>query len=320
MSRMSSPIVLLALMLIPLTAVPARAQPYAGNIFRAENYLLQHLDRDVGLVYESDDPGKHWLTSELQDFHWRYDQTYWLYSDNLFAYLALKRDYPEVADSIRARIEAYGQPPALLFEVVTGEHIPLPLRNPHDYIVAENDGHVVLIRRHNASSIAFGEYVDFWMYEALERALEGDLASAIFLVRQAERLWRGDGLWDWSFTIYDHMFSNQKLALLLLTARALRLSLEHEDEMEAHLWSMQNDDGGIASLSDPSGKKAGSANAETTALTILIHDQTTLAKFPKAQFSSDSGSPSPVVLLVGVVVLVSLGFWVYRLHLKERLA
>jgi hypothetical protein len=295
-------IALLALLALP--AVPMRAEPFSKNIARGETYLLHHFNQNLGLIYESEDTGLHWLRNEFPNFHWKYDQTYWLYSDNLFAHLALRPDHPEIANRIRESIEAYNQSPANLFEVVAGQHIQLPLQNPQDFIVAKDENHVIMIRRHNASSIALGDYVDFWMYEALEHALEGDLTSAEFLVHQAERLWRGDGLWDWSFTVYDHIFSNQKLALLLFTARAIGINLEHESEMETHLWGMQNDDGGVASLSLPTGEKAGSANAETTALSILIYDQTLLSRFPKAQSSSEMNASTLAVPVAIVALLV----------------
>jgi len=308
---------LAVLVLLALQATPVRAQPRAESIARAEAYLIHHFNENLDLIYESEDPGPHWLRLELSNFHWRYNQTYWLYSDNLFAYLALRNDYPEIASRIRESIEAYNQLSPNLFEVVAGEHIQLPLHSPQDFIVAKDESHVVMIRRHNASSIAFGDYVDFWMYEALEHALEGDLATASFLVHQAERLWRGNGLWDWSFTVYDHMFSNQKLALLLMTARAIGVNLEHESEMEAHLWSMQNDDGGIASLSYPTGKKAGSANVETTALSILIYDQTLLSEFPKIQPSGEMDMPILALVVAVAALLIVFAFSGERLARKS---
>jgi hypothetical protein len=291
----------LLLILVTFPPVAVRPQPYQDRIARAEEYLVHRFTPSLGLIYESDDSGQHWLRSEFPNFSWNYNQTFWLYSDNLFAYRALKRDYPLIANRITDSIAAYRQPLSNMFEVLLGQRISLPLHNPEDYVVVSDAEHIVMIRPHNASTIAVGEYVDFWMYEALEHSLEGDLATSALLVHQAEGLWRQEGLWDWSFTIHDHKFSNQKLALLLFTARALGIGLEHEREMESHLWSMQNEDGGIASLSDPNGVKTGSANAETTALTILVYDDAALARFPKIQFSSANR-----VAVFGIALFISL--------------
>jgi hypothetical protein len=297
----------LVLLLLAIPVFPARAQPFAENVAKAEEYLVKHFNPSIGLIYESEDLGKHWLSLEQIGYHWRYNQTYWLYSDNLFAYLALRRDFPQISRRIQDAVSSYRQPPSELFEVLTGERIKLPLHNAQDLIVARDQDHVIMIRRHNATSIAMGVYVDFWMYLALEHALEGDLLGAGSLVRQAEWLWRGNGLWDWSFTIFDHMFSNQKLALLIFTARAIGVNLEHEAEMEAHLWSMQNSDGGVAALSYPTGKKAGSANVETTALAILMYDQSLLSRFPKVQQSKASQAELlPFPILVGLAVLLTV--------------
>jgi hypothetical protein len=74
--------------------------------------------------------------------------------------------------------------------------------------------------------------------------------------------------------------------------------------MEAHLWSMQNEDGGIASLSDLSGTRAGSSNAETTALTILVYDSALLSQFPKAEPQTDLQTLGGTILLVAIAVLL----------------
>jgi hypothetical protein len=297
---------LLAIIALLTTAphIPVGSQRYAQNLARAEAYLVQHFNPILGLVYESDDAGQHWLGREFPNFRWHYNQTYWLFSDNFFAYLALQQDYPQVSNRIRAAIESYGQPAPNFFEVVGGRRIHLPLHDATDIIVDQNASYVVMIRTHNSTRLALGNYVDFWMYEGLEYALQGNLANAVLLVHRAEALWRGNGLEDWSFTIFDHMFSNQKLALLLFTARAIGVGLIDEEEMEAHLWSMQNEDGGIASLSDLSGTRAGSSNAETTALTILVYDPALLSQFPKAEPQTDLQTLGGTILLVAIAALL----------------
>ena len=291
--------------LVLVLAVPSQVvnpNPYCQNIARAEEYLIARLNPKLGLIYESDDPGTHWLTKEYANFHWRYNQTYWLYSDNLFASLALEKDYPEISREIKASISRYQQPVSDVFEVVAGEKIQLPLHVAEDYVVAENSDYVITIRRHNATALAF-EWMDLWMYEALEYDLQGNYASAASLLRRAETMWRGNGFWDWSFIALDHTFSNHKLALFLFTARAIGISVPEADSMEEHLWSMQNKDGGITSLSDPAGRPIGSANTETTALTLMIYDQNLLANFPKVHLANLGQTP---VLLASIMALALL--------------
>ena len=293
--------ILLLALFIPHSAV--NPNPYAQNIARAEEYLVRRLNPNLGLVYESDDPGTHWLTSEYPSFHWRYNQTYWLYSDNLFASLALQKDYPEVSGEINASIARYKQPASGVFEVVEGERIQLPLHVAQDYFVAQGANFVVTIRRHNSTLLAFN-WLDLSMYEALEYDLEGNYQAAQFLLRRAETSWRGNGLWDWSF-ILTRTFSNHKLALLLFTARALGITVPEEDLMLQHLWSMQNQYGGITTLSDAAGRPIGSSNTETTALTLLIYDQNLLDKFPKAHLPSVNQTSLLLASTIAIALLLS---------------
>ena len=296
---------LLAILVLVLSMPPSvlSPNPYAQNIAHAEQYLLSRLNPNVGLIYESDDPGRHWLTSEYPTFHWSYNRTYWLYSDNLFASLALQTDYPQTSNEINASIARYHQPPSGVFEVVAADRIQLPLHAAQDYIVAGNANFVVTIRRHNATALAFN-WLDLWLYEALEYDLDGNYASAQFLLRRAETMWRGIGLWEWTFLL-THTFSNHKLALFLFTAEALGIAVPEEDTMIQHLWSMQNEYGGITTLSDATGRPIGSSNTETTALTLLIYNQSLLAKFPKSQLPN----PSQTSTLLSVTIALALLLW-----------
>jgi len=293
--------------LVLALAIPHQAtnpNPYGQNIIRAEEYLLSRLNPKLGLIYESDDPGTHWLTSEYPNFHWRYNQTYWLYSDNFFASLALQQAYPQISQEIIAAINRYQQPPSDVFEVVAGQRIHLPLHAAQDYIVTENANYAITIRRHNSTALAFN-WMDLWMYEALEYDLEGNYASAEFLLRRAETMWRGNGFWEW-IVFLDHTFSNHKLALFLFTAGAIGIEVSENDNMERHLWSMQNQDGGIAALSDWAGNPIGSSNTETTALTLLIYDQNLLGIFPKAQLPNVKQEFSLLVYTVALAMLLSV--------------
>ncbi len=304
--------------LVLVLAIPHQSvnpNPYGLNIGRAEEYLISRLNPKLGLIYESDDPGTHWLTREYPNFHWGYNQTYWLYSDNLFAILGLQKDYPQISGEIKSSINRYRQPASDVFEVVAGERIRLPLHAAEDYVVAEYPNYVITIRRHNSTALAF-QWMDLWMYEALEYDLEGNYANAEFLLRRAETMWRGNGFWDWSFIALDHTFSNHKLALFLFTARAIGIEVPEQAIMEQHLWNMQNQYGGITTLSDASGRPIGSANTETTALTLLIYDQNLLARFPKAHLPSLGQTSS--LLLPWCTVALALGLLLSTTLLRRK--
>ena len=278
--------------------------PYARNIARAEAYLLSRLNPNLGLIYESDDPGTHWLTGEYPSFRWRYNQTYWLYSDNFFASLALQADYPQISNLINASINRYKQPPSGVFEVVAGERIQLPLHAPEDYIVAESANYVITIRRHNSTVLALN-WLDLWLYEALEYDLEGNYRSAQFLLRRAETMWTGNGFWDLSYLI-THTYSNHKLALFLFTAQALGITVPEQDMMLEHLWNMQNQCGGITSLTDAVGQPMGSSNTEATALTLLIYSQSLLTKFPKTQLPNEVQTSTLLASMIAIAFVLSV--------------
>jgi hypothetical protein len=278
--------------------------PYAKNIARAEAYLVKRFNANLGLIYESDDPGTHWLTREYPDFHWRYNQTYWLYSDNFFACLALEGDYPQISNQINASINRYQQPSSGVFEVVAGERIQLPLHAAEDYIVAQSTGYVVTIRRHNSTALAVN-WLDLWLYEALEYDLEGNYGSAQFLVRRAETAWTGNGFWDLSYVL-THTYSNHKLALFLFTIKALGVTVPEEDAMLEHLWNMQNSYGGITTLADASGQPIGSSNTETTALTLLIYNQNLLDRFPRAELPNVRQNSTLLASMIVIALVLSL--------------
>jgi len=242
-----------------------------ARIDRAVGYLTKQFNPSLNLIYESDDPGKHWLTDEFADFKWRYRQTYWLYSDNLFAAYALEPFRRDISDRIKSALHRYPIPPSGLFEVVIGGHIPT-IRNAVDYVVEPSTDYVIMARRHDSSIVSYGLYADLMCYRALQFFLYGKIHEAHRLFRQAIALWSEKGLNDWSFTMVDGFYSNQKLALLLYTSRVLMMNPAAFGDMERHLWAMQQRDGGVAALSDAVGRPIGSSNTETTALALLIYN------------------------------------------------
>jgi hypothetical protein len=310
----------LAIILILALSTPHQAlgaNPYAKNIARAETYLINRLNPTLGLIYESDTPGTHWLKGEFPNFHWRYNQTYWLYSDNFFASLALQTAYPQIANEIGSAIIRYRQPTSGVFEVVAGERIQLPLHVAEDYVVAENSSYVIMIRRHNSTALALN-WLDLWLYEALEYDLEGNYQSAQFLLRRAESMWTGNGFWDLS-SLFTHTYSNHKLALFLFTARALGITVPEQGVMLQDLWGMQNEDGGITSLADATGRATGSSNAETTALTLLIYDQNVLTKFPKTQLPNAAETSALLVSMVAIALVLSATFFRRKPKTERRM-
>jgi len=275
MGRDRGTILFLLVLLCLSTSIPRQAcgnAAFPAQVIKAADYLQKRFNPSLGLIYESEDPGTHWLTSEFKDFKWKYRQTYWLYSDNLFAAYALEPFRPNIAAQIKDSLRRYGIPSSGLFEIVVGDQIPT-IRNAVDHIVESTPDYVVVARRHDSQVISYGLYADLICYRALRSFLQGKTHEAYRMFRQAVSLWNGKGLDDWSFRIVDGFHSNQKLALLLYTAKVLKVESPIFTEIERHLWSMQQDDGGLTALSNSEGKPMGSSNTETTALTLLIYNE-----------------------------------------------
>jgi len=286
-------VVILSLLAVSFLGVIAVHPTSASSSFEAQvakavGYLVKRFNPNLGLIYESDDPGKHWLAGEFNDFKWRYNQTYWLYSDNLFAGYALEPFRRDIADRIKQSLQEHRAPPSRLFESVIGEQIPT-IRNAIDYLVGSSSDHIIVARRHDSPITSYGLYADLICYRSLQIFLQGRTHEARRSLRQAVSLWNGKGLDDWSYRVVDGFYSNQKLALLLYASKILGLRLANYDEMERHLWSMQRVDGGLASLSNSEGRAMGSSNTETTALALLIYNEA-LIQSVRSKAQSSTGS------------------------------
>ena len=277
MSRFGVVIGLLTLALIVgLALVPAsqRLRPNESlKFYRAVSYLLRQYNADIGLIFESDDPGVHWLaTVEPPVPQARYESTYWIYSDNLFAYPVLRRYKPTIAETICQRIDSYGEPPSRLFEVVLGAPITVPFYDAANVLVADGGDYVVMARRHEAKPpLIIEDYADMVVYRALNAHFEGRAADAARDFARAYRMFDGKGMRDKALAV-DGFYANYKLALFVYAAKILEADIPDLDRIEAHLWAMQSTDGGFYSLAGRDGRGMGSSNVETTSLALLAYE------------------------------------------------
>ncbi len=276
-------IILLTIPVIPSTSALHSDSPKVGNrIGKAVAYLVSHFNPKVGLIYESEDPGTHWLNrTEYPSYRWNYSSTYWLYSDNLFAEYALAPFAPDTSDKINQTIQRYHPPPSGKFEACFGQPVG-PDRLARDVILATSRDFVVLLRLHDGPA---GNpripYADSMIYRALSEYWLGHLDEARRIVKQVHDMWNGSLLVDYGVTQKiltrgnapsDLGFGlNFKIALLLYASQITGANFSDFSQIEEYLWTMQNPDGGIASLSQ-NGKPLGSANCETTSLTLLIYN------------------------------------------------
>ncbi len=251
----------------------------------AAEYLLRHYNREVGLIYESEDEGKHWLSmGELPNYELTYQQTYWAYSDNLFASLALAPFNRTISENIAAKISM--MPNQGEFLVLNGTIIR-EYRTVQDLVIERTSDYAIITRTYTGTITqpALG-YADELMYYALNQHLLGNTVEAKVSFQKALDMWNGTCFVDEAVKPSDFngigaptdsgYCANNRIGLALFVGKVLKVPVP--SSLETVLWSMQLPNGGIASLSQ-NGKPIGSANTETTSLALLQFNYELVARF-----------------------------------------
>jgi hypothetical protein len=316
-------------MCITLACVSIRSSSEADNrVQNAVDYLESHLDTKVGLVYESEDPG----IQAASGLH--YNQTFWIYSDNLIATWALKPFAEQESKIINDTIQSYNLPPSEFFEVLFGDPIPLELLNETKLpINLTSDGMVMAEFHDEAVPLSQRDYGDTLIYESLNEFLRGNRTGAEEYFHDAYQMWDGKGIFDKATSTENGVFyANYKIALVLYAAKVLNVNSSvyvNLTEMEDTLWSMQSPaTGGITALADANGNLSGFANAETTSMTLLVYNselisrmQSLFASYPQPEIPSSGGAVdwSKVIFVVMVVSwILVLPAWVSSRYVKSR--
>jgi hypothetical protein len=262
----------------------------------------------VGLIYESEDSGQHWLNITANDgyqgkYDWHYNQTFWLMSDNIIAMYALLPWRPDISQKINATYQRYNTPSSNHFESLFGQPV-MQDAIANDYIVNSTRTSAVLIRVHNGTVFYNDQHADALIYHALSLHYLGREVEARTEYNTALNMFNSTCVVDpgvlqtqilhpWEAPSDISNCMNMKISLLLYGAEVLNVTLPNFSRIEQLLWSMQQANGGITTLADGHGNRKGSANAETTALTLLIYNQAlitrlrnnvaTIPEYPSAQ-------------------------------------
>jgi hypothetical protein len=251
-----------------IMGVAKGSDEYRSNIDLAVSYLTGKYDSHVGLLYESEDNGTHWLGPWAT-----YRNTYWLYSDNLEALNVLMKYNPTIAENISKTYERYQFPKnTLLFGTLFGENIPDDIMDAENIAVVNTSETVIIYRRHQEpSSFPYHQWSDTLCYRALDEYQFGDKDKAKTILEEALSHWDGLGFNDHS-TKRDGFYANYKIGLFLYVADKMNYTIpaDTKADMERQMWRQQNPEtGGITSLANLTGQPIGSANVETTSLTLL---------------------------------------------------
>lgn len=255
---------------------------YKEQRHKAFLYLSSHYNPELQLIYESEDEGVHWLRREKPYWKWGYHQTYWVYTDNLYASKAVEPYSKEMAEAISKKVKYYTDiyGTSNIFEVMLGGKASFIFRTENNMDVTTDANYAIVLRKHNGKfELAAFRTADLLCYKALQRALNGNYHGAIELLEKALGYWDGKGFLDLAAKLASGTeavkghYANYKLALVLFTSRVLNYGDERLNEIEKKLWEYQNKNGGITTLTKiSSGKAVGTANNETTSLALIAYN------------------------------------------------
>ena len=215
--------------------------------------------------------------------------TYWLVSENLWAWKALKvanetyyfgaGEVGQVADGIGNKLREEGQlynlprdpngfPISFMHEVVIGDVIPTPNRTS-TILTLHSDDYNLKTEVCNGTVLPdWKNYADRLLYMALSCFLQGNATEANLYFKNATAKWDGIGISD--NTTKTDGYATYKLALLLYTSKVLGERLPFESELVKRIWSLQRgSDGGIITNYYANGTQKGDANTETTSIVII---------------------------------------------------
>jgi parallel beta-helix repeat protein len=215
---------------------------------------------------------------------------YWLVSDNLWAFRALKManesglsnavEAGRVANLIESKLkekanihnlptDSDGFPISFMHEAVIGDSIPTPNRTCNNITLQSND-YTVRTEICNGTIMSdWQEYADRLLYMALSFYWQANDTAANYYFELAKAMWDGIGIND-TVTKKDGNYTTFKLALLLFTSKILGEKLPFELELVNRIWSLQREtDGGIITNYFSNGTSYGDANTETTSLVVI---------------------------------------------------
>jgi len=278
------------------THAPAlEVSPSDSRLENASLYLMSMYNPTLGLVANSEDRGPNPLRVVPCN------NTYWVYSDNLWAGWALQPFNPNIAENITKTVEwytaRYGR--SMLFEAAVGEPIPTTIHAKKDIKVfgeVVNGSRVqILLDRHQFVDNPgvfhdAEEYADLCWYMTLNYWMMGDTGASMHWFRTGEKMWNyttQKGFYDKAART-NGTYQNYKLGLFILAQRVTQFDSNITEDVEAAAWIYQNDLGGITTLSWLDGSPYGTANAETTSALLLAYNKELINRLRKRQTPAES--------------------------------
>ncbi|MBS7635527.1 hypothetical protein KEJ34_08650 [Candidatus Bathyarchaeota archaeon] len=296
--------------LITLLTFPTMQNVFCADeirISKAVNYLLNQYNDELSLICESEDQGRHFLNDQFPSLNdsLTFQNVFWLYSDNYFAYLALAPYSRCISKKIKQKLDGFGLK-SNLYEVLGGETFD-SVRHGNTVYVGNFSSKYVFSMIHNRSVFSdFDQYADLCLYYALNEFFRSHLSEAERYFWKAYNMFDGKGLRDKAFNETGY-YANYKLALLLYASKVMGIKMQNRKEIENLLWSKQKENGGITSLSDQHGNPIGSANCETTSLTLLVYQPDTTPPNTVDDYDGEWQNVDFIITLTAwVIILLTL--------------
>lgn len=267
---------ILLVALIAVSLVAGSVIYYCRNQSQNASIITKNADRYLALVYNSELG----LLPETLD-----NKTYWITSDNLLAFYALKNFDPPVSASIESKIKSYasaqglptdseGLPISYKHEAVIGDVLSLPFRSNNTKTILNNSGYNIQAEIDNDNlMLDWQNYSDLIAYKGLSYYNMGLPRNATDQYNQMMQKWDGHGFQDAAFNKTTGLYDTYKLALALLLAKDLKISPTNQTrQMTAIITAMQDPiSGGIHTrytyTTVP--QIGGSINTETTSLVAI---------------------------------------------------
>jgi len=255
--------------------------PSKEMLSKAANFLQKLFNPSKNMCRETFVPELHIVKASNDTTYVRYtNETYWIASDNYLACLALMPYNQTLSNLINETISSYYDGPLTPYQILEGKSIPLTLHVPNIYVLENTTDQFVVLNVYNGTVdkdtyLDYPAYGDTLVYQAINYYIRGypyEWCKKLYL--EAYKMFDGIGVRDAHYKNTTH-YDNMKLALLIFGAKVLNLTVDLT-EIEQRLWLAQKSSGeeagGITSITNATGHPVGTANCETTALTLIAYN------------------------------------------------
>jgi len=236
---------------------------------------------------------------------------YWICSDNLLAYYALKNYNPTISNAIKSKlmwyasvynlpIDSNGLPISYKHEPIIGDILPTSFNNTIVFTLSNSSGIIVEDEINNGSETMgnWMNYADLLAYKGMSYLNQNNSVSATFLYDYMLAMWDGYGFADTVFKSPNNTnkeYATYKLALFIILRERLGLKPNPiENTIIKIIKLCQDGQGGIITGYTKELKTIGVPNTETTSLVVIAN----------VEMSSGSENVGALLLQIGIAICI----------------